>query len=165
MASDITQRARYLRHLPDHLYGYANARPLLFIDQMGLQVQVCRRPNEIPEFEGIPILDDIPHEWIKTPEKEVGLGQAGGEVPGDDLPGCRCQGTEIVDHTGESDRPGVTCQVVTFVDEDCVNRLLEVGKPRGNWLPIVNDCWAFVNAVISECGRNPARPGYRQSPL
>lgn len=168
LARQIADRARYLRGTPDPIYGYADANPVMLVDPLGLAVQVCQRPNEIPELEGVFLLDDLPHKWIKTDDKEAGLGEAGGVIPGNELPDnaqCRCQRTEIVDHSGQSTQPGATCRTVPLVDEDCVNRLLQVGQPRGNWMPLVNDCFAFVDAVITQCRDNPGRPKYRQSPL
>jgi len=55
------------------------------------------------------------------------------------------------------------------VDEDCVNEMLQMGAATGPWIPLVNDCWAFVGRVTTKCKkrdpRNLGRPGYRTSPL
>lgn len=98
-----------------------------------------------------------------------GMGPACGEVPGHG--GCDCPGTqtEVVDHSDEQG-PEVTCIVLQNVDEDCVNEMIEPGRPTGRWIPGANDCWSFVRLVISQCRTdeplfNPGRPGYRQSPL
>jgi RHS repeat-associated protein len=157
------------QHGDPHLYIYGRANPTFFADPLGLKVLLCERPNEIPEFDDVPVLDDLPHKWFKTDTTEAGLGEAGGGMPGNELPGCRCQYTEIIDHTGESEKPNSTCRELSRVDEECVNNELVIGRPQGAWTPGFNDCWSFVNRVIQKCrlGRplNPAMPGYRQSPL
>jgi hypothetical protein len=113
LAWDITDRARYLGELPDLLYSYSNSQPTTHLDPLGLEVMVCQRPNQIPQFQKIPLLQKVSHKWIKTPHNEAGLGEAGGRVPGDQLPGeCGCVATEIVDHSGEADKPGSTCRLV-----------------------------------------------------
>lgn len=169
MARNIAERAVNLGATPDPLYGYARMNPIFFVDPTGLAVYLCKRPNEIPQFDDVPILDDLPHKWLKTPTKEAGLGPLEGGVPGDEAPACECQWTSITNHAGESTQPGAVCREVKYIDEDCVNEALEIGEPKGRWLPLVNDCNTFANRVIAKCRtwgpKNPGRPGYRQSPL
>lgn len=148
-----------------NLYSYALANPVMRIDPRGMQVQVCQRPNEIPEYQNVPVLRRLPHQWIKTSQKQAGLGEAGGGIPGGEMPDAFFPQTEIVDHEHEDEKEGVTCQEVPLADEECVNRKLDIGKPRGKWFPLINDCWAFVDQVLSDCTTNPGRPGYRESPL
>lgn len=37
------------------------------------------------------------------------------------------------------------------VDEDCVNRELDIGKDLGIFFPGFNDCKGFVAGVLSRC--------------
>lgn len=147
-----------------NLYSYVLADPVNFMDPRGLQVELCQRPNEIEQYQGSPIVEDLPHFWLKTPEKEAGLGEADGTIPGQAMPDQLFPQTAILDHS-EEPREGVRCSEVPLVDEGCVNEQLEIGKLQGTWFPILNDCMAFVNRVISTCRNNPGRPKYRQSPL
>ena len=152
---EIVERARYLNLAPSHAYAYVGGRPLTYLDPFGLAVEICQRPNEIPEFEGVPILDDLPHQWFRTPFMEAGLGPWEGGVPGREIPGCRCQDTTINNHAGEGNEPGSTCRVIGNVEETCVNVLLGGGLVEspslGWWLPGVNDCWTFTARVIAHC--------------
>lgn len=56
----------------------------------------------------------------------------------------------IVDHTGESKRPGSWCVPLPDVPEDCVNNELEIGKPMGKWNGF-NQCWNFVESIRIDC--------------
>jgi RHS repeat-associated protein len=150
---------------PDLLYVYADSNPLVAFDLLGLKVEVCSRPADLPVIGAL----GLPHEWINTDTRSGGMGRANGEVPGQGQ--CDCPGipTAVVDHSTESGTD-ITCTEVEDVDEECVNRLIQPGRPTGPWIPVANDCWRFVDNVISKCRSkeppfNPGRPGYRQSPL
>ncbi len=151
LAGDIADRARFLGLVPYHSFAYVDSNPLIRLDPFGLEVLLCERPNQIPEFEGIPVLGGLPHMWFKTPNNEAGLGPAQGGVPGDELPACRCQQTAVTDHTGQSELPGSSCKLVRNVDQDCVDRLIKPGQQHGPWVPLFNDCWSFALRVIKEC--------------
>lgn len=93
--------------------------------------------------------------------KEAGLGQPGGNVPGqgdyesaNNIP--YFSDTEIVDHTGQADKKNASCEIIPGVDERCVNEKLELGKPMGNWILGGNDCWQFAKEVVKKC-----KPGYK----
>ena len=58
--------------------------------------------------------------------------------------------TEIVDHSGEGDKPGSSCTVVASVKESCANAYLKAGDKRGVW-SVYNNCWTVVNDVIHAC--------------
>jgi hypothetical protein len=95
----------------------------------------------------------LKHVWLKTGTKEAGLGPAGGGIPGDDgqidIP--YVADTIITDHTGRSNKPGVTCtKLPDDIDEDCVNKKLIIGQPQGKWTGF-NQCWNFVEKIILEC--------------
>lgn len=46
-----------------------------------------------------------------------------------------------------------------------VNDRLNLGEQCGNWIPVLNDCSTFVETVIAECRKNPARPGLSAEPI
>ena len=136
-------------------YGYSNSRPLFFVDPLGLEVQICGRPVDLPYIGAL----GIPHKWVKTDKKEAGLGPLGGGIPGQIEPACdnSCPyiaQTSINDHSGESQGRNASCVTVENVDEDCVNRRLTLGQPRGRWWFGGNDCWAFARDVINQCRKD-----------
>lgn len=91
----------------------------------------------------------MPHKWIKTPQKEAGLGPAGGGIPGQNtLPDLPLSPTAINDHTGEAEQPGATCEVIWGCDVNRVNEYLRIGQPRGPWVVGFNDCWTFASEAI-----------------
>jgi RHS repeat-associated protein len=143
-----------------NLYEFAASSPISFFDPLGLEVSVCSRPADLPIIGFL----GIPHRWVKTSQKEAGLGQPGGNVPGqgnyvlwNNIP--YFSKTEIVDHSGQSTSPGSTCKVVPNVDEACVNEKLELGKSMGPWSLGSNDCWEFAAEVVRSC-----KPGYTETP-
>lgn len=72
-----------------------------------------------------------------------------GNVPGhgESLP--ETWATQLVDHSRE---PKTNCEPVdTVVDEDCVDRELQLGKTTGNWTPGLNDCHSVVKRIIDKC--------------
>lgn len=120
-------------------------------------VQVCSRPVDIPvaEYTG------LPHKWLKTSSKEVGMGPKGGGVPGHagGRNGYPLGPTSLNDHTGEHEGVLSVCTDVPDVDEDCVDRELEIGKPTGPWVPSLNDCHTTVDRILDKCKVRPA-PSY-----
>lgn len=90
------------------------------------------------------------HCWIRTDDKEAGMGPEGGD--GGPLPSNPVGiETEIVDHTGEGDEEGSECELLDYVDTECADNLLEIGKSTGTWGPF-NNCNSFANKVVWECG-------------
>jgi len=83
---------------PNKLYAYADADPLNWVDALGLKVELCQRPADLPVIGAL----GLPHKWFKTDTASGGMGPAGGEVPGHGR--CDCPGaqTEVVDHSGET---------------------------------------------------------------
>jgi hypothetical protein len=104
-------------------------------------VAICKRPANLPV-----IGPYVEHWWIRTSTKEMGMGNNDGSLPGNEPPNDR--NTKLVDHN--IDHP-LRCDPVADVDEACVNRELQEGKPTGKWTPVVNDCHTVVNDVLDKC--------------
>jgi RHS repeat-associated protein len=94
------------------------------------------------------------HYWLRTDEKEAGLGDLNGDVPGAAAESTYVTWTAIVDHHGQSEEPGTSCEVAPDADPKIVNRLLEIGKPMGRFT-LTNNCWQFVNNVLSAADTRP----------
>jgi hypothetical protein len=97
----------------------------------------------------------LKHEWLRTPTKEAGLGQAGGGIPGqgpyrlsDNLP--YVTQTEVTNHAGRGIQPGAVCKTAPGVKPSCVNPQLTIGQQKGRWT-LSNQCQTFVNSVIRTC--------------
>ena len=68
-------------------YEYANGDPVSFSDPYGLcaqggdttKVEICSAEADLP-LNGF---FHVEHRWLRTSTKEAGLGQAGGNVPGE----------------------------------------------------------------------------------
>ena len=118
-------------------FDYVGSSPVNWVDPFGLIVQHCSGPSR-----PFPLVD---HHWLKTDTKEAGTGPAGGGDEGGMTP--IGDPTEITDHTGRSDEAGSTCEEVKGVDEDKVNKELEIGKPLGPW-GLHNNCRSFVDDVL-----------------
>jgi RHS repeat-associated protein len=152
-------------------YGFGSGDPVNYSDPFGLcagqdstkaksRVQVCTDIAHLP----LNSIFHLHHMWLRTSTKEAGLGQAGGNVPGEgqydlynNLPFYT--ETEVVDHTGRGDQPGATCTDVANVNEYCVNDALDVGKKKGTFKPATgNDCQSFAKQVVNECTMRPIPP-------
>jgi len=154
---DALTRTTIFRRSPNHLYGYVDQRPTLAIDEFGLEVLLCQAPPDVPLLRAL----GLTHRWLKTDSVEAGLGPRYGGVPGDGEgcdSDCPLTPTSINNHAGEAERrQGATCREVSQIDEECVSRELDIGRPMGPWIPAVNDCWAFVDRIIERCRRKGPR--------
>ena len=123
-------------------------------------VCVCSRPTRFNGGWQWANYTGLSHNWIKTSTKEAGLGPAGGGVPGAGAPDAIGSPTAINNHSGQYAQSGASYFTVTDVDEDCVNRMLEIGKPEGPFLPGINDCHTFVSNVLDACRTNQQQHGW-----
>lgn len=89
------------------------------------------------------------HWWLETTRKSAGMGPATGAVPGHGESVPDSFDTKLLDHSAE---PRTSCKPVgKAIDEDCVDRELQLGEPTGTWIPGVNDCHTVVKGVIDKC--------------
>lgn len=107
-------------------------------------VKICKRTADLPGNSVI----GAQHWWIKTTKKEVGMGQADGQVPGHGESGPPGLRTKLVDHSKE---PKDQCEEQASVDEACVDRELQIGKDTGTWIPGINDCHTVVTDILDKC--------------
>jgi RHS repeat-associated protein len=129
-------------------YGYAEGAPTSFIDKYGLAVEMCRRPTQF-EFLG-KTFSVGNHFWVRTSTTEAGMGAAANQIPGQGNSDKPLAPVKVVPHPGEGNKPGSSCAVVEEVDEDCVNKKLELGRKLGRWTA-GNQCQSFALQVIAEC--------------
>jgi len=134
-------------------YNYTLQNPLWYVDPLGLDVEICSRPADLP----FP-LSLFNHYWVKTGTYESGMGGPQGNVPAQngqsDLPYTQ---TQTVDHTGQSKASNAQCQVLHNVDEDCVNKAIQPGVPTGRWHPF-NQCQSFAWSAVTKCRKGPEIP-------
>ena len=116
--------------------GARTVPPLSFAKEQ--KVELCKRDVRAPVFSNM----HIKHHWIRTTEKEAGIGEKKGAMPG---------ATSIVDHKGQGDLPESTCVRVDRVDQACVDKELAIGKSTGRWWPW-QQCQTFVAHVLAKCG-------------
>jgi RHS repeat-associated protein len=125
-------------------YAYVLSMPLSNEDPLGLEVQICCRPDQITGG----LLD---HCWVRTDTKAAGMG-ANPNIP----PGTQYEGygmpVQIIDHS--KDRP-TRCTPQKNVNEQCVNEKLQIGKPIGSFLPPVNQCQSFAYGIVNSCRTGP----------
>lgn len=108
-------------------------------------VMLCKRVADLPGKD----IHGAEHWWLQTTRKSAGMGPANGNVPGhgESLP--EDFDTKIIDHSKEV---ATSCARVTKpVDEDCVDRELQIGESTGTWIPGVNDCHTVLEKVIDKC--------------
>lgn len=114
----------------------------------GAQVELCMRLAELPVLGSVGVM----HHWLRTPNKELGVGQTDGQIPGHGEPPPVGLLTKWVDHSKETEK---TCAAVADVDVACVDRELVAGKSTGPWIPLVNDCHVITRAVLDKCSTKP----------
>ncbi|MBN2653814.1 MAG: RHS repeat-associated core domain-containing protein [Nitrospirae bacterium] len=131
-----------------NLYRYVGNNPANRTDPEGLEVERCCRNIQVnPVANAVSNFLGLQHCFIKTAIKEAGMGPTnGGPLPAYPV-GIK---TEITDHTAQSEQS--TCKKVSDVDEDCVNRELQIGKATGKWLP-GNNCNKFIYDIFFKCRR------------
>ncbi len=132
-----------------NLYRYAGGNPAKRVDVSGLTVHLCSRDTEINDvvdwFAG---LFGMRHQFIKTDTKVAGMSNAGGGplplypvgIP-----------TVIGDHMGQVSK--ADCVEIKDIDEECVNRELEIGKSIGRWWPWHN-CNTWAGTVLWKCQKD-----------
>jgi uncharacterized protein RhaS with RHS repeats len=133
-------------------YSYVADNPVNYRDPRGLKVYRCSREARFMAGNFNMNIIGLTHQWIKTDSKEVGLGPARGGVPGGGGSDVPFSPTALTNHAGASSQPGVECQEITEVDEDCVNRELKVGQPQGRFfLTPWNQCQAVTTRILKKC--------------
>ena len=111
-----------------NLYEYVKNDPIDRLDPLGLKVYRCFAPVDVnPVANGAAKIVGAQHCWIKTDTVEAGMGPAGGGP----LPASPCYGTQTAVIAQNSNRPGTTCEEIPDVDEDCVNKELQLGETGG----------------------------------
>lgn len=78
------------------------------------------------------------------------MGREGGPVPGAESD-CIGVPAAVVDHAGESSKPGAECERIAGIDYECAKAYLELGRKLGGWLPPLNDCNSFSREVLNNC--------------
>jgi hypothetical protein len=124
----------------------ASASPLA--KPSGEHVEICKRPADLGPNKHLPKSIQGDHWWLRTSSKDVGMGQANGNVPGHGESPNPLADTKLIDHSREVPRD---CEPVKGVTEECIDRKLEVGKNTHPWVLIVNDCHSVVRNIIREC--------------
>jgi len=102
------------------------------------KVELCKRDVRMPGASNV----HIKHHWIRTTNKEAGIGEKKGAFPGN---------TSILDHKGQGDLVESTCERVDHVGQACVDKELAIGKSTGRWWPW-HQCQTFVKNVLAKCG-------------
>ena len=119
-------------------------------------IEICSRVAELPVAEQV----GLQHRWIRTPNMERGIGPADGGVPGvdGDQGDKPYSDTMVTDHAGQGANPASTCVPAeewnpawANVDQDCVERLSQVGNETGPWTPLLNDCHRWVDRTMNAC--------------
>lgn len=107
-------------------------------------VKLCKRVADLPVIGSL----GLKHWWLETAHTSAGMGQADGTVPGHGEVGPPNRDTRLVDHSGE---PKTDCTGLPGVDEDCVDRELQIGADTGKWTPGINDCHTVVTIIVDKC--------------
>jgi hypothetical protein len=134
------------------------------MDPLGLAVYKCKRPINIGYVPDLVSEYILPyHTWLKTDTKEAGMG---GDCP---TPGQGCADipyvtkVKVTDHTGQSEEAGAECQLINGINEDCVNKELELEKNLGIW-NLGNQCKSFTLGVEHKCNPDIYKPKDFSSP-
>jgi hypothetical protein len=132
-------------------YGYAINDPINRTDYSGLQdVEVRDDHADVP---GNAERLDIRHWWMRTKNKEAGLGPRAGGVPGEGpynlLRNMPLIPTSINDHSGRGNRKGARCRRVPQIQNTCADNELQIGKQEGPFGVII--CKDIVEHIAARC--------------
>ena len=130
--------------VPDTDWLLPTTHPGLPYDPRGPGVQICCRPADA-------MGGYVDHCWLKTDRKEAGMGGNPNIAPGMQSEGY---GTPVWINDHSKDTP-THCTTLKNVDEACVNRQLETGKPLGQWIPPFNHCQSFAYGIANSCRTGP----------
>lgn len=122
--------------------------PTVKARELQAQVELCKRAADLPLIGQL----GAKHHWLRTPNKEVGMGQTPGQIPGHGEAPPVGRATQWIDHSKEKDKE---CVVVPDVDANCVERETELGKETGEWVPFLNDCHTKTQEVLDKCSTKP----------
>ena len=116
---------------------------------VGGRVLLCQAPAEI--VSGL-----VDHRWLKTDKVEAGMG-GDIEAPGEQYEAPFVTKVHVTDHSGQSvSREGAECEPVPGLCVNKVEEQLEVGRPLGRFIPLLNDCGTFCDEVIRN-SRDPSQ--------
>jgi hypothetical protein len=125
--------------------GKVGGNPVSYFDPTGLQVYLCQRPAQI--LGGV-----VPHYWIRTGTVEAGMGGDPNIAPGQQYESAYVTRVFIRDHSKDQAQ---SCEKVENVSEQCVNNLLRMDQPIGQFMPGLNDCRMFATTVLTSCRTRP----------
>jgi RHS repeat-associated protein len=137
-----------MSQLNDSKYDYSQNDPITRTDRRGLKVELCCRPVIAPGS-GILHLLGIDHCWLKTGSKTAGMGDVGGHAAWWE-PIVRDVPVQVTDQRSEKHGK---CKEISCMDEGCVNKALQEGRPLGNFSYLNNNCRTFAISVIRKCHR------------
>jgi hypothetical protein len=117
------------------------------------KVELCERIADLPANSVL----GLTHQWLKTPNKEAGMGLPGAPPPGHKGGPKGYPGAPTVwnDHKGEVP---THCTTLEHVDVECVDREIQLGKSTGQWLPPFNDCHTVAADVVKKCATDSVDP-------
>lgn len=92
----------------------------------------------------------LEHAWLRTPNKEAGMGpRAGTRI-----------GTEWTNHSGFGAREGSHCHAIPGCDLECVEGQIQLGAYTGIYNSVTNSCHDTVVSVLKNCGCYDACQSY-----
>jgi RHS repeat-associated protein len=136
-----------------NFYRYVKNNTANLTDPYGLKVQECCVNTQVNWWvDFFSKLFGAKHCFIKTNTVVAGMGPANGGP----LPACP-SGTQtaITDQSARAVSPG-DCTDMPDVDEDCVNKALQIGTPTGRWTPN-NNCKSFDFNILDKCRSCPLK--------
>jgi hypothetical protein len=125
-----------------------DARPSMSVQELKPQVELCVRAADLIIIGKL----GINHHWLRTANKEVGMGQHKEKLPGHGEAPPIGRQTQWIDHSTETEKE---CVVVPDVDAACVERETEFGRSTSEWVPHINDCYTKTQEVLDACSTKP----------